>query len=149
MRPERDDFGADLPWDFAGVWKDIRMHYNPQFRRQRALLRRSYSVGLRPDISIEVSGPDGVGLHLLDPKFRVNRPAERTAGIAEEDREREDATQEPAEEGFAADGTFKVDDLFKMHAYRDAIPTARSVWILCPGRNTGLFRSGRLSFVVA
>ncbi len=30
-------------------------------------------------------------------------------------------------------GDFKRGDLYKMHAYRDAIPAARSVWILYPG----------------
>ena len=30
-------------------------------------------------------------------------------------------------------GTFKCGDIYKMHAYRDAIPDARSVWILYPG----------------
>ena len=30
-------------------------------------------------------------------------------------------------------GTFKRGDIYKMHAYRDAIPDARSVWILYPG----------------
>lgn len=30
-------------------------------------------------------------------------------------------------------GMFKHADLYKMHTYRDAIPTARSVWILYPG----------------
>ena len=36
-------------------------------------------------------------------------------------------------------GTFKRGDIYKMHAYRDAIPDARSVWILYPGSEFAFF----------
>lgn len=72
--------------------------------------RRSYSVPLRPDVTLEVPG---AGLHLFDAKFRL--------------------------ENGGGDSSFKKDDLYKMHTYRDAIPSARSVWVLYPGTETRFF----------
>src|SRR5205807_1629120 len=36
-------------------------------------------------------------------------------------------------------GTFKPEDIYKMHTYLDAIPQARSAWILYPGRELRFF----------
>ena len=36
-------------------------------------------------------------------------------------------------------GTFERGDIYKMHAYRDAIPDARSVWILYPRGESRFF----------
>jgi predicted component of viral defense system (DUF524 family) len=47
----------------------------------------------------------------------------------------EDGTDNSAERR----GVFKRVDLYKMHTYRDAIPTARSVWILYPGTELRFF----------
>ena len=54
-------------------------------------------------------------------------------GLAGSDKDGDD---EKAEERV---GTFKRGDIYKMHAYRDAIPDARSVWILYPGGESRLF----------
>lgn len=56
-------------------------------------------------------GPNA-GLHLFDAKFRLDR----------QDHER-----------------FLSEDLHKMHAYRDAIPAARSAWVLYPGADVGAY----------
>ena len=47
-------------------------------------------------------------------------------GLAADDKDDEEKAAERA-------GSFKRADIYKMHAYRDAIPEARSVWILYPG----------------
>ncbi len=48
-------------------------------------------------------------------------------GLATDDKDDDD--EKTAERA----GSFKRADIYKMHAYRDAIPEARSVWILYPG----------------
>ena len=99
--------------------------YNQHFSRSRPRRRHSYSVPLRPDITLLV--PDGrkSHLHLFDAKFRVHGLAD--VGFAGSDKDGDD------EKAGERAGTFKRGDIYKMHAYRDAIPDARSVWILYPG----------------
>ena len=69
------------------------------------------------------------GLHLFDAKFRVKALAD--VGLTADDKHADD------EKAAEWAGSFKRADIYKMHAYRDAIPDARSVWILYPG---GRFR---------
>jgi predicted component of viral defense system (DUF524 family) len=131
-QPEVGDFQIAIPWDFAVTWPTgVRLLYNPRFSRKGAAVRRSYSVSLRPDIALVVPSGRNAGLHLLDAKFRLERLADT---FAEMDGDTE-------EEGRAAErrGTFKRADLYKMHTYRDAIPGARSVWILYPGTEARFF----------
>ena len=106
----------------------MRLVYNQRFSRSRGQ-RHSYSVPLIPDIALRVTGGPNAGLHLFDAKFRVQ--ALTDVGLAADDK---DADDEKAAERA---GSFKRADIYKMHAYRDAIPDARSVWILYPG---GQFR---------
>jgi hypothetical protein len=77
---------------------------------------------LRPDITLEIgSGPRAV-LHLFDAKFRLDKiPNPFELADADENDGQERAAK------------FKNADLYKMHAYRDAIPQAESVRILYPG----------------
>lgn len=78
----------------------------------------SYSVSLRPDISLRRGGD----LHLFDAKFKyVNVEFDEQEALDNIERE-EEMRQE-----------FKRGDLYKMHTYRDAIMDARDVWILYPG----------------
>lgn len=112
--------GRDATFEWAS---GVRLAYNPSFSRARKPPYRSYSVGLRPDIALHVPDGRNCGLHLFDAKFRLQTLAEvglDGAGVDRANRE---------ERG----GTFKRGDLYKMHTYRDAIPEARSVWILYPG----------------
>ncbi|MFW6039917.1 MAG: DUF2357 domain-containing protein, partial [Gemmatimonadota bacterium] len=107
-RAERVEHGAlraTVRHEFRVEWGDagVRAVYNARFRRSRAG-RRSYSRPLRPDIAVRVTGPSGPVFHLFDAKFRVDRK------------------QYP-----------KPTDLYKMHAYRDAIVRARTAWVLYPG----------------
>ena len=120
--PFQTDFaaGGTFEWD-----PGVRLEYNQRFSRSRSRQRYSYSVPLIPDIALRVPDGPNAGLHLFDAKFRVR--ALTDLGLAADDK---DADDEKAAERA---GSFKRADIYKMHAYRDAIPEARSVWILYPG----------------
>ena len=93
------------------------VYYNRTFSASR---RDSYSLALRPDITVEREGRR----LLFDAKYRFEEKtlaAERTEG--ELDRE----------EWEERDRRFIAGDLYKMHAYRDAIADACGVFILFPG----------------
>ena len=112
--------GGTFEWD-----PGVRLVYNQRFSRSRRGQRHSYSVPLIPDIALSIPDGPNAGLHLFDAKFRVK--ALTDVGLAADDK---DADDEKARERA---GSFKRADIYKMHAYRDAIPSARSVWILYPG----------------
>jgi predicted component of viral defense system (DUF524 family) len=126
-RPRISKTDVSIPWDFEVSWGNgVRLQYNSSFSRSRPVSRRSYSVPLRPDITLVVpSGPNS-GLHLFDAKFKVDR-LDAVMGRADAD---DESVEELAEEHL---GTFKRGDLYKMHTYRDAISLAQSVWMLYPG----------------
>ena len=127
--------GETLEWD-AGVC----LAYNQRFSRSRRRPMHSYSVPLIPDIALLIPDGPNAGLHLFDAKFRVQALAD--VGFAADDK---DGSHEKAKERA---GSFKRADIYKMHAYRDAIPDARSVWILYPGgefRFFGVPRNGEPS----
>ncbi len=129
--------GGTFEWD-----PGVRLVYNQRFSRSRKGQRESYSysVPLIPDIALRVADGPNAGLHLFDAKFRVQ--ALTDVGLAADGK---DADDEKAQERA---GTFKRADIYKMHAYRDAIPDARSVWILYPGgefRFFGVADGGDLS----
>ena len=111
--------GGIYEWD-----PGVRLVYNQRFSRSRKRQRYSYSVPLIPDIALRI--PDGpmARLHLFDAKFRVQ--ALTDVGLPADDKDDDEKAAERA-------GSFKRADIYKMHAYRDAIPEARSVWILYPG----------------
>lgn len=133
-RTQPDAMQIGVSRELAVDWADgTRLLYNPTFSRSRPAGRRSYSVPLRPDIALVAPTGPNAGLHLLDGKFRLDR-LDTILGAA-------DATEESVEDEAAERrGTFKRADLYKMHTYRDAIPGARSVWILYPGSEFRLFR---------
>lgn len=129
--PEAGAWGLSVRWGLSVSWPGgVRLLYNPRFTRSRPPAERSYSVPLRPDIGLLVPTGPNAGLHLFDAKFRLDKLDDVL----------------PMNEGDATDlateerrGTFKRADLYKMHTYRDAIPTARSVWILYPGTEGRFF----------
>ncbi len=127
-RPASDLFQTDFAAGGTFEWDPgVRLVYNQRFSRSRRGQKESYSysVPLIPDIALEVAGGPNAGLHLFDAKFRVHALTE--VGLAADGK---GANDEKAQERA---GTFKRADIYKMHAYRDAIPDARSVWILYPG----------------
>ena len=118
--------GGTFEWD-----PGVCLVYNQRFSRSARAQTRSYSysVPLIPDIALSVPAGPNAGLHLFDAKFRVHGLAD--VGFDADDKDAHD--KKAAERA----GSFKSADIYKMHAYRDAIPEARSVWILYPG---GQFR---------
>jgi len=98
------------------------------FSRTQVVGRRSYSVALRPDITLDLRVGPNAGLHLFDAKFKRTLADTLLAPESDDTNEAEERR-----------GTFKHGDLYKMHAYRDAIVRARSVWILYPGTETRFF----------
>ncbi len=130
--PSHADVPKPLPFQVA-VYQKFRiswpvgttLFYNHSFR---TLERRSYSVPLRPDITLSI--PD-TGLHLFDAKFRLESPAL----MMDENDEDDDGRR-----------GFKRADLYKMHTYRDAIPGTRSVWVLYPGTETRFFGIGHTTW---
>lgn len=109
-------FGYDLTRGGVAHVGDVRVSFNRTFRGvEGGGAGRSYSVELRPDIVVE--HPDR-RLDLFDAKFKRDVVL---SGSSESD----DADQETLT-------TYRRGDLYKMHAYRDAIG-ARSVWVVYPG----------------
>jgi predicted component of viral defense system (DUF524 family) len=111
---------------------EVELAYNRSFGGN---LRGSYSVTLRPDITLDV----GPVRHFLDAKFRVERRSQaETQGEAAEDE---------AIARVLPTGWFKAEDIRKMHTYREAIRGAAgtdarpvaSVWVLYPGSETVYF----------
>jgi uncharacterized protein len=111
--------GTRVPYGYLAKMGDAKVLYNVTYSRpalgQAQIGQHSYSVRLRPDITVR--GPDG-GLHLFDAKLKVDFA---TAANADDKDDAADRTD-----------TFKREDLYKMHAYRDALG-AQSVWVLYPG----------------
>lgn len=132
-RPGSTAFEVDLGRGATFEWASgVRLAYNPSFRRGHQPPHRSYSVGLRPDIALHVpEGRPNHGLHLLDAKFKLRKLADAgLEGSGGESREGKEGERR---------GDFTRGDLYKMHTYRDAIPAARSVWILYPGTEFRFF----------
>lgn len=122
------DLEWKLPWDVRIRWSaGVELFYNLRFSRSRPADRHSYSVPLRPDITLKIATGPAAGLHLMDAKFRLDRLPEAQARDASED------------EDLERRGTYKNADIYKMHTYRDAIPGARSVRILYPGDDSCFF----------
>lgn len=120
--PEIADGQLSAPWGFRVAWRDgTEVLYNARFAR--ASSRRATSLPLRPDVCLRVADGPNRGLHLFDAKFRL----QILQGMDADD----DDTS-----------TFKREDLYKMHTYRDAIPEASSVWIMYPGTDGAYFPAG-------
>jgi hypothetical protein len=100
-------FGASLPRATAVRIGEVVVWFNREFRKE------SYSVPLRPDITLELPGGH---LHLFDAKLKHD-PGSWTTGA---DSDEGDSDTEVL--------TYRRGDLYKMHTYRDAL--SASVWIL-------------------
>jgi hypothetical protein len=115
-----------LPFDLRIAWEGgTELFYNLRFSRSQAK-RRSYSVPLRPDIVLRAA--DGT-IWAFDGKFRL-----RTVDEVTPEGDEVDDANSPSERR----GAFKRADLYKMHAYRDALGIP-SVWILYPGHDFRFF----------
>ena len=131
-KPRVEPLQVSLPWDLEIIWpNNTRLLYNARYSRSRPK-GHSYSVPLRPDISLEARIESETRLHLFDAKFKVDNVS---AIMSSQDSENVDIVEDIEERK----GVFKRGDLYKMHAYRDAIDRVESVWILFPGTEFRFF----------
>lgn len=104
FRPRQHELGATLNYGLLVTWHDgTELAYNPAYTHKAGFHGTSWSRKFSPDVVLQVPGGSSAGLHAFDAKFRLF--------------------------GQAA----KVDDLNKMHTYRDAISNLRSAWVIYPG----------------
>lgn len=92
----------------------VELCFNHQFSRDT---NGTWTKSLRPDCSLHLvphdpPGQDGVWLH-FDAKYRVNRVEDLAGGFSDE--------------------TVNLDDIDKMHTYRDAILNAVGAYVVFPG----------------
>lgn len=114
----RDELGETLVLGLtAGIGPDIAVRYNPTFRRGAAT---AYSTPLRPDVVLEIAGRR----HAFDAKYRLDRF---------------DVNDDDSDDGGA---TYKRDDLYKMHTYRDAISNLETAFVVYPGSEFVFFERG-------
>lgn len=113
--------------------KDVELFFNLSFSAPTQ--DGSYSVRLRPDLVLRANGC----LHLMDAKFKyddktvpVELGVEATGPGIEAFESEEDLNQ-----------VFKLGDLYKMHAYRDAIHGTEDVWIIYPGTHFRFYEKGK------
>jgi predicted component of viral defense system (DUF524 family) len=111
----RDEYGEFVKWGFILRFPfDISVSYNLQFSRGSSLM--TYSTPLRPDVVVKL----GTRLHVFDAKYRMSR-LDSGKDVQDDD------------DGDVKDGTYKRDDLYKMHSYRDAIQDVRTAFAVYPG----------------
>jgi hypothetical protein len=107
-----DAFGATVRRSLQVSWASgVELAFNASYTRKNGFHGRSRSVILRPDFALYLPFGPAPGLHVFDAKFRLEHHG-------------------------AGPTTSRVDDIHKMHTYRDAIPEARSAWVLYPGAHT-------------
>lgn len=102
-------FGTTVRRNIEVSWSSgAALAFNATYTRKRGFHGVSRSVQLRPDLALYLPEGPAPGLHLFDAKFRLEhtRDGEKTS---------------------------RVDDIHKMHTYRDAIEAAKSAWVLYPG----------------
>ncbi|MCD6189844.1 MAG: DUF2357 domain-containing protein [Thermococcus sp.] len=115
---------GDVYAQFDNGW---RLYYNKRLTPQKW----SYSVTLRPDFSLFTGNPEQKRTKLIgvfDAKFKLD--VVDANKFAEEDKKME---REPTLQTWA-----KLEDIYKMHTYRDAL-NARFAVVLYPGQKSVFF----------
>lgn len=92
---------------------EVSVHFNRQFSRNRG---DAYSTPLRPDVVLEI----GTNLYVFDAKYRL-----KWQEVADDSTEEQDEDEQSA--------TYLRADLYKMHAYRDALLNVRAAFVVYPG----------------
>jgi len=110
---------------YAQFDNDWRLYYNKRLTSQKW----SYSVTLRPDFSLFRNGKL---IGVFDAKFKLD--------VVDEPKEIEDFDKEDEEAERSGNYTTwaKLEDIYKMHAYRDALGCRFAV-VLYPGRRSVFF----------
>ncbi|ASI99953.1 hypothetical protein A3L02_07435 [Thermococcus celer Vu 13 = JCM 8558] len=108
---------------YASFRRGWRLYYNRKF------VKDSYSVSVRPDFSLV---KDGEVVGVFDAKFKLDFPDPEK--FAEEDEAMETS---PSLETWA-----KLEDIYKMHTYRDALKAKFAV-VVYPGRRSVFFKVNR------
>lgn len=85
-------------------------------------LRRGYSGDFRPDVTLTTPA----GMWVFDAKFRLGKGRDLDDVFHSDEDDRPDASA-------------KAEDIDKMHAYRDALPTCRGAYVIYPGDAKDLF----------
>lgn len=120
----RDDLG--VAYGFEVAWDGgPSVFYNLSFTPKMSAPRNSSSLWLRPDVVVAVGRDGNRELHAFDAKLRIDG-ALPSSDVEDDDRD-------PL--------SFKSDDIAKMHAYRDALPSVRSARVLYPGEEARDFSS--------
>jgi len=124
--------GGDVYVQFGNGW---RLYHNKRLTPQKW----SYSVMLRPDFSLFTGDPRQSEVELVgvfDAKFKLD--------VVDESREIENFDKE--EEEVERSGSYttwaKLEDIYKMHTYRDAL-NARFAVVLYPGKKSVFFDINR------
>ncbi len=102
-----------------GEGKYLKLFYNKEYNSTKYIVSgRSYSNNLTPDISLELFNDDRlIGIIHFDAKYKVTTTND-----------------------------FKVEDLNKMHTYKDAIMGTLASYILYPGRQEKVFKQEEYGF---
>jgi hypothetical protein len=129
-RLRADEVQVAVERGLAVVWSDgVEVAFNVAFTKRATGERRSSSLLLRPDIVVRVPDEEGkASLHVLDAKLRVQR-------VREESDDSDCDSDGPGGLGF------QRSDVAKMHAYRDALPSVRSAFVLYPGDDEVIHRA--------
>ncbi|MDK2782453.1 MAG: hypothetical protein PWQ32_42 [Thermococcaceae archaeon] len=127
---------GDVYAEFDNGW---RLYYNKKLTPKRW----SYSVSLRPDFSLFSGNPSKKDTELIgvfDAKFKVD--------IVDEQEEIEEFDEETslAEETRSYETWAKLEDIYKMHTYRDAL-RCRFAVVVYPGEEEQFFdvKIGRIN----
>jgi predicted component of viral defense system (DUF524 family) len=110
---------VDVPWRYRVTWPGgVELSYNQTFSPGSGPAT-SWSVQLRPDVVLTVPVGSDLVRHVFDAKFKV---------------ERLDATAEDDDDTAERVRVFRKGDIYKMHAYRDALPEVYTAWVVYPGK---------------
>jgi len=120
-------------FEFKNKNGKYKLIYNKKFGRSR---NGSYSVPLRPDFSLEINGQIKDGI-VFDAKFRFDE--KYVEGKLEEDEAINDESENEMRRG-NFERAAKLDDIFKMHTYKDALKL-KAAFVVYPGNTACLFKT--------
>ncbi len=141
-RPDRtdalnsDELQVNARRGLRVAWgRDIEVIYNLSFSRSSSVgHQRSTSLTLRPDVVVVVHRGSSTDVHVLDAKLKLAPRAARESVADDSDpRDDEDEGESDSPTDASRGGTFIAADVVKMHAYRDALPSVRSAFVVYPG----------------